>query len=195
MKNQNQIIYFGCNLEWKGYSNFVRRISVLFFCIVFLIPFILKAQMPADRELNGDWFFDHAEVQEKPAGSENFQTIQTFSKNQFLEKVYSKKIPMHLFFIEGKFLAYTAGATWFMKVFACVMDDNEIVFRDAMEAQMNLHDEENLETLKIESYPIVTRYTNLTVNGDLMNMQYHYFFGNGNTEGEVIITIYYYRQQ
>jgi len=168
--------------------------KLLFFTLL-LSAFALRAQAPLGSEFSGNWFFSRAEIQEKPAGSwEDFEPAGTMFLNEFSEHPHFRKIPTHIAFYEGKFLTYTAGEKWFLKVFAALNDAGEIEFRDAISSGMSYNDEEDVKQLRIASYPLEITFINSNVTENMMLLQHYYYRHNEEGGKEGVVTIYYNRE-
>jgi hypothetical protein len=167
----------------------MKRVTIL---VILLSSISVQAQIPVRSEFTGNWFFNRAEIQEKPAGSwDEFETRETLLLNEFTTQPLFKKIPTHIAFHEGNLLTYTAGATWFLKVFASLNDAGEMEFRDAMPSELSYDDEEKMKELDINSYPLEVTFINPTVSGDIMLLQYFYYRNNEEGDWEGMVTIFY----
>jgi len=178
----------------SSYTFKILCISML--CPLFLSTINVKAQVTLlDVAFAGDWFFNRAEIQEKqPSALHEFSISKTISLQEFTEKPIFQKIPTHIAFRESKFLTYTAGETWFLKVFAIINNNGELEFHDAMNAPMDYDDEEKgAKELNIESYPLEITFYNYALTENTMLLQCYYYNNDEDVEG--VITIYYHKQQ
>jgi hypothetical protein len=147
-------------------------------------------------EFHGGWEFDHATVTEKPADGKGAEVTAALSVEEFIAKPHFKQIPIQIVFWEGKFLTYTATAEEFMKVFACVNAEGKLEFRNAMEYEKNLEDEEIVEALNLDKCKLEATFANQTLNGNVMSLQYFYTFSDSeNKQWNGVLTLYYKGQQ
>jgi hypothetical protein len=158
---------------------------MVFFAIVFFSSLMAKAQVPVGDEFSGQWFFDHAETQEKPGDSRQDYTKRAVSLDDFNLQGYLQEVPTQVNFM-GPFMAHISHLSWAKGAFAVInTGSNMLEFR---EMPREKSDEEGLNPTLLDSYPVMVQFSNLKLSGNTMSMQYNYSIGK---EVEGILTIYY----
>ena len=165
-------------------------LHVMFFCILFLSSFEVKAQlMPVGAEFSGEWFFYHAQSQERPKDSQQNYSVRSVSQDEFWQKAYFLSMPTQIMF-DG-FSAQISHPSWSKRVVS-VINDGKLEFRIFQENPEDFDKKPDINA--IDLYPIIMPIYDLALNGEVMSLQSDYFYsdGQGNyTEG--ILTIYYKR--
>jgi hypothetical protein len=144
---------------------------------------------PVGDEFYGEWFFDHAQAQERPMRSQENYTTHTVAKEDLHQKNYFHAVPTEITFMEGG-IAHLVSLLWAKNVTALV--DNYINLLEFVEQH-----EMEIDGVSEVVDGVVATFNNLTLNGNTMSVQYSYFYGTGEepnrkyTDG--ILTIYYKR--
>ena len=174
-------------------SNKKKLLSFLFFNLLCLVPFAVKAQLaPVSSEFHGEWFFEHAEIQEGSADNpQSYYTPRPISKEELSQKPHFSDVPVEVTFSDG-FSAFVLTHKRQENLFANT-NANVLEFRKAYSGEAQ--DGMQAPTAEdMEKYPVVMNFFNMKPSGNLMSMQYFYSYRKDNTSDNDtagVITVYY----
>ena len=175
-----------------------RILSLFLLSLFFTVPIYAdtwKAQalVPIDALFFGNWTFDHAQAQERPANTQQSYTTRSVSQDEFWQKSYLLNVPTRITFMDG-FMTHISHPSWSRPAVAVInpMNNGMLEFRDFYENPESYN--KIPEPSEIDSYPVIMPVYSLTLNGGMMSLQcnYTYIDAQGN-HIEGILTVYYKR--
>jgi hypothetical protein len=195
-------IQFALDGKEKERRVILSRMRSLFFCIIFLCPFIANAQyVPVGAEFYGEWLFERAEAQERPLGTQQSYTKVTFTFTDLLQKYYLKSMPTEIIFwnsgMEADLISdsYPGGIHFFVRIHP----DNNNALEFCSPETEPLEDETPPVVGDMASFKrIMYTYNNLAMKGNSISMQGFYVYrveGTQNEYAEGFITLYYKKRK
>ncbi len=186
-------MYFTQNCKKSSCIPYRRVWATLFLCVIFFSPFVTKAQMliPVSDEFLGEWFFDHAEAQERAMNSKDSYMPRSVLLDEFWQKTYLSDMPTQITFM-GPFMAHISHPSW-SKLVVAVINNKQLEFRVFQENPEDYN--KVLDISAIDSYPTVMPTYLFNLNGNRMSLQCNYINYSEAQDKyiEGILTIYYKR--
>ena len=166
------------------YKSVMKLLPLWVACTFWCLGTQVSAQItPVGEKFHGEWSFDHAQAQERPMNSQDPFTPRTVTQNDLQNYNYFYGAPIEITFMADG-TAHMVSLASAQNATVTITDNNVLEF-----IQQTTDEEGNNVTA------VTATFYNLTLSGNTMTLQYHYFYGTGEEPGRTytdgILTIYY----
>jgi len=161
--------------------------KIYFFYLLFLLPFVLKAQVAeVDNKFKGEWIFDQAIVHEKLQGGSELTKWQVTMEEFFQYEQFSE-VPVEISFYEAyDGLIATAYGRHFVQ--PVINGMQQLEFREIVK-----HDDQQNDDVVFRIVEPV--FSNLSLGFNSMNVQYDYTYRNEQNQVKEGYAIIFYRKK